>query len=328
MFLHLDLLLASKLIVATTTLTRVSIKRTRTDTERSLHLLSQLLRLAPKLRILNLGGNSLVDLPASFIDAVLSHPSLEILDLNWNDWLAYPPHPSAPCAVTRFLTRLVATATSSSLTLRGLDVGCTELTASSCRPVLEQVLCLGSKGLESLRMHHNQWRAHDLEPLVQLVSEENRFIKDFKTDSLQADIEQDPENRLLFPVLKNTLDLALERNRRLQFDTHTAACELLEVARTILLACPPTALASSSPSFPSTHFRLLDLPSELLPIILSFLSPGALSDRQTGSVLKHAADRTTLNRPNAGQERPKRLAGWQKRLLLEAIGCYEYDFGR
>lgn len=43
-----------------------------------------------------------------------------------------------------------------------------------------------------------------------------------------------------------------------------------------------------------SHFRLLELPPELLPIVLSFVFPGAVSNRQLSPVIQYAADRTAL----------------------------------
>lgn len=111
--------------------------------------------------------------------------------------------------------------------------------------------------------------------------------------------------------LEYTLRLALERNKRLQLDTHHGAFELLGVARTILLSSPaapsPSASVPSSPvpsppstqASPSDHFRLLDLPVELQLMVLSFFPLGALSDRQIESVFRYAADRTTTLKPMA-----------------------------
>lgn len=110
----------------------------------------------------------------------------------------------------------------------------------------------------------------------------------------------------------------------------TAACKVLKGARIVLLACPAAPAPSSSFSLAKSFDRcgLLDLPSVIVHTVFSFLSLGALSDRQVGSVPRHAADWTTLKQVNIELE-PTRLNWRQQRaLMLKTLKCYEHDFGR
>lgn len=75
------------------------------------------------------------------------------------------------------------------------------------------------------------------------------------------------------------------------------------------------------------------LPTELLPIVLSFISPSALSDRQIGSIVQYALDRTTLlpkslKRPTV-ERRTRAISKLFENLLsrrgLGETGCNRYD---
>jgi hypothetical protein len=105
----------------------------------------------------------------------------------------------------------------------------------------------------------------------------------------------------------NLLDRSLARD---------GAVQLLRASRTLLHAFPvesagptePTASSagpppvasgsSTGPTRPLAPFRLLDLPEEILSVVLAHVpDPGALNPRQTAAVLAFARDRTTLVRP-------------------------------
>lgn len=114
------------------------------------------------------------------------------------------------------------------------------------------------------------------------------------------------------------LKVAIERNRRLREETRVAALGMLNVCRAVFLGSADP----SAPLFPASvledhfdGFRLLDLPSELLQVVLSFVYPGALSARQFLLVAKLAADRgNLLENPPAG-----------KRQFLVDTDCDCYD---
>lgn len=145
--------------------------------------------MAPKLVELDLGNNDLLDLPDSFIDAVLSHPTLAILDLTMNKYfghLSLHDHPATQCTVHKLLSKLVVAASSSSLALRELCLEIIVLTEECCHPMLQQVLPLGPKGLVALHIRMNIptiWPDFQslsfIEPLVRIIAEKNRFIKHF-----------------------------------------------------------------------------------------------------------------------------------------------------
>lgn len=100
----------------------------------------------------------------------------------------------------------------------------------------------------------------------------------------------------LNPPLRCLIDLsrALKRNERLEKEIHQAAIMLLKLSRTVFLGSPAPSSSSNGLARRTPHFLPLDLPSELLQMVLSFVYPGALSDHQIGTVLRHAADRKTL----------------------------------
>lgn len=109
----------------------------------------------------------------------------------------------------------------------------------------------------------------------------------------------------------NLLDRSLARD---------GAIQLLRASRTLLHAFPsqtasgstvsPIASGSTSAAAttrPSAPFRLLDLPEEILSVVLSHVpDSGALSSRQTAAVLAFARDRTTLVRPDEAPSRTRR----------------------
>lgn len=114
------------------------------------------------------------------------------------------------------------------------------------------------------------------------------------------------------------LKAALERNRELVRKTQGAACGILKVGRIVLLGA--VGPLRSSPPF--VCFRLLDLPSELVQLVLSLIYMGALSDRQFSSVIQHAADRTTLLSRIVASHRTLSQA---KLEFWEETGCDCYD---
>lgn len=119
------------------------------------------------------------------------------------------------------------------------------------------------------------------------------------------------------------LESALKRNERLAEETQEAACKVLKVGRVVLLESPAPLRYQPELPKPFVWFPLLNLPSELVQLVFSFIYPGALSDRQFLSVVQHAADRTTLLpkivelQPHVQQALRRRTRA-QSRLDLEA----------
>lgn len=81
--------------------------------------------------------------------------------------------------------------------------------------------------------------------------------------------------------------------------------------------------------FDRLHF--LDLPSDLLQLVLSFVCPGTLSDGQILSILHHAVDRNGILERRARFLGPLRWSFYDELLLeertqfLEDTGCEGYD---
>lgn len=192
-----------------------------------------------------------------------------------------------------------------------------EMTADCCGPVLQRLLSLGSRGPQHLYLSFNPALSPLVRPLVRIISDENYYVQSFHIDGLYG-LEWEDGVEGLEGRCQDTLWLALKRNERFQKETHEAALGTLKVARTVLLGSSTPVPSSCVPSEP--NFPLLDLPPELLQVVLSFVYPGALSDRQFLAVIQHAADRTTLV--------PTRLRRpmWQGRLeFLQENGCNCYD---
>lgn len=130
----------------------------------------------------------------------------------------------------------------------------------------------------------------------------------------------------------NLLDRSLARD---------GAVQLLRASRTLLhafparqagLTAPPSApvAGGSSPATStrsSTSFRLLDLPEEILSVVLSHVpDSGALSARQSAAILAFARDRKTLIRPDRGgmQEAPRRRER-EREDWLRSVGAWWYE---
>lgn len=279
--------------------------------------MTDLIRTFPHLHTLDLTNNDLQDLPLEFIDRILDHSTLHTLHLSTNLHLG----PSG--ATERLLTRFLSSATSSpsSLTLRKLSLNDTEIPAESCGPLLERILRLGSQGLDALSLNMNPSlerfsplderqsfiRSTLLRSLVQIVSEENEFVQSVEMYGCSSDLAE-----FLRPGLLPTLQLAVERNRRLKTETRRVALEMWTVARVVLLSTGPVGDHHQQ----GAYRGMVDLPPEMVMPILSCFSKGALSERQVRRVIRAAADRTSL----VGERR------WaDKDELLEAVGCSHYD---
>lgn len=126
-----------------------------TDGKASLDLLSQLLRLTPSLEELSVLKNDLHDLPASFIDDLISHPMLRDFDPSCNHRLGCSHHSSTPYAIHRLLSEVYLAAFSSHFTMRDICVEDLGLTAECCGSALERLLSLGSRGPRKLILTYN-----------------------------------------------------------------------------------------------------------------------------------------------------------------------------
>lgn len=112
---------------------------------------------------------------------------------------------------------------------------------------------------------------------------------------------------------------SVQRNESLQKKLHEGAFGILNASRTILLGTPgPSSSSSTALAEPSSqHSRLLDLPLEILRMVLGFVFPSPLSDRQIPSILRHAADRSTLlSRMVEPELLAQRLLRWRARPYL------------
>lgn len=158
----------------------------QTATTASLRLLSQLLRLAPSLNSLKISENDLWDLSPAFITSIFSHPTLEILNISSNERLGILPRPSAPCAIHRFLSQLIATASSFTLKLRDLAMFFTGTSHECCCPLLEEAFSLGPKGLRFLQVGAQPPNIPHYQVLVDTVVNNNFFIQGLLTASLSV----------------------------------------------------------------------------------------------------------------------------------------------
>lgn len=247
----------------------------------------------PSLNELHLNANELPDLPSSFIHAVVSHPTLETLALDWTSGLGCSHDQSTPCSIDRLLSQLYLSGSSSPLVLRSLQLVGLELRAECCGPALERVLSLGSKGPQNVSLLCNSNLSPHARTLIRTISRDNFYIQWSAISGLDTLRWKNGEDGLTGRCA-DTLDLALEGNKRLEKETPQVAIKLLKLSRIIFLGCPARLSSSSELVERPRHFRLLDLPSELVQMVLSLVPPETLSNRQIGSVLRHAVDRTTL----------------------------------
>lgn len=252
------------------------------------------------------------------MDALISHPGLESLSLAGNTHLGCSSNPSTPCAISRLLCRLYTTASVSRLTLRHLDLGSTGLMPNCCGPMMKKVLSLRSKGLHTFGVDGSPALATltHAAPLIDIIDRKNFWLKGLGINAtVQVDLAHfDHYSLQVFGVLNDALD----RNKLLAKAADRAACEVLKVARVVLFGYPsPSPISTEHP----TPTNVLNLPSELFIVILSFIYPGALSDRQIGSILQHAANRTKLDRTTVG--RSERVPHILEGQVFSDVGCWE-----
>ncbi|CED82992.1 hypothetical protein [Phaffia rhodozyma] len=299
-------------------------------TNLSLIQLARLLSLIPSLELLNLTNNDLNDLPAPLLDSIMSHPSLQTLHLSTNPQLGLSFRPGTRCAIYKLLSRLIDTASTSTLTIRRLSLNDTEIPAESCGPLLERLISLGSRGLEALTLNMNpsleRYSPVDqdtsfvdsrlLRTLVRIVSEKNRFIQRFEIFGCSSGLSE-----FLQVGLLPTLELALERNKTFLKETRQTALNVLRVGRIVLLGSMPSSIEKSRQG----RFPILDLPPELIQPILSSMIPGALSEHQVRAVLRWASDRRTLVGFSRRRSSLRVDTEIEKFKFLKAVGCYYYD---
>lgn len=206
-----------------------------------------------------------------------------------------------------------------------------------------RVLSLGSRGFQGLYLRNNPLLASHARTLVRLISNQDFYIQAFSID--ESDYLEWEEGDLgLTGRCSVTLTSALERNKRLEVETHQAAVRLLALSRTVFFGSPAPTFSSTKLTKRSHHSRLLDLLFELLQVILSFVYPCALSKRQIRSVLRHAADRTTLPpriselpqsymlllgraaRRTARRTARRRLSSIKRDKFLKETGCDRYEW--
>lgn len=277
-----------------------------------------LLHLAPNLQLLNISNNTFLDLPPSFINSVLSHPTLETPYISDNERLGIRPPPSAPCAIHRFLSKLLKTATSSTLTLRDLKIHFTGTSNDCYCPLIEEILALKSKGLRYLEVGCSTPNVPHYLRIADLL-EDNLFAQGIITHS-ETGGHWGPHEEVRKELMVR-FRTVMDRNKRLMQDTHCAALRLLQVARLVshgkdagpngVIPLPsimkivaeymkvleeqglPIDLTKGL-NPPSDYFRLLDMPPEIQHVIFSTFCDGALSERQVLSVLRYATDRDVL----------------------------------
>lgn len=205
-------------------------------------------------------------------------------------------HPSTPCPINHLLSELYLAGSSSPLALRGLSLGRLEMTAECSGYALEKVLSLGSRGLHYVLLEYNPDMSSHARTLIRTISNDNFHIHSFHIDRLN-NLECKAGEEQFTGRCEDTLTSALERNKRLEEVTHQAAVELLNLSRILIIGSPgPSSSPSSSSGLaePAKRTHFLDLPSELLQLVLSFVSSGALSNQQVLFVIRNASDRTTL----------------------------------
>lgn len=285
-----------------------------TNLDDSIDLLDRFIRMTPSLKALDIGGNHFQDLPPSLVDTILSHPRLDYLGLS-DSLLGCIRHRPTPCVINQLLSRLCTAASSSPLSLYSLDLGSTNMTAECCGPVLENLLALGSRGLGSLNLETNSFLKSHGRTLARIILNDNFTIKECSIDGL-CDYDSDDEEVFYDNENSQLLKSALERNREVAKKTQEVACGIVKVGRIILLGAAGSSSASPVLDEPLVRFRLLDLPPELQQLVLPFVYPGALSDRQVFSVFRYAADRTTLLPRTLYTERDA---------FLNEMGCDRYD---
>lgn len=190
--------------------------------------------------------------------------------------------------------------------LRNLNLDNIGLSAECCGGVLQKVLSLGSKGLRTLNLSAVGLMYH-AKPLVQTISNDNFYIQSFKI-FVHLSLEWEDADEGLESSCRDTLNLALKRNKGLENETRQATPEILQAARVLLLGYPDPLLILNG-SFTRRHF--LDLPRQLLQPIFSCVYPGALSEGQLRSILRYATDRDGI------LGRRARLVGPLRRRLHE-----------
>lgn len=126
-----------------------------TNLDDSIDLLDRFIRMTSSLEDLDIGANHFQDLPASFIDTIISHPRLGMLELDDNHRLGCIRDRSTPCVINRLLSQLSTAASSPRLTLCDLSLEGFSFDTECCGPDLEKVLALGSRGLRSLYLEDN-----------------------------------------------------------------------------------------------------------------------------------------------------------------------------
>lgn len=168
------------------------------------------------------------------------------------------------------------------------------MTAECCSSVLERVLSLRSRGLRSLFVDSNPFLSSHALPLIRIISNDNFLLQYFEIcGSYSLEWEHGEEG--LKGKCWDTLWSALKTNQQSETKTHEAALEMLKTARIFFLGSrAPSSSSLSVSNKPASRRHLLDLPHELLQLVLSFLVLGALSDRQIRSIVRHAVDRTEL----------------------------------
>lgn len=188
--------------------------------------------LNPSLEALGLTSNDFHDLPASSIDDLVSHPKLRCIYLNGNHRLGCSFHSSTPCAIHCLLSQACLAAPSSHFTLRDLRFSFVGLTAECCGPALERLLSLGSRGFRTLHLNYNPSLLPHARTLLRVIWKDNFYIQKFFFDNI-GDLEWEDGEEGLPGRCGDTLQLALDRNRRIAREIEEAAVKILNVGRVI-----------------------------------------------------------------------------------------------
>lgn len=205
---------------------------------------------------------------ASLIHALIPYPKLNYLNLSHN-CLGCSQHPS------RLLSQLCIAASSSPLTLRILQMDASGLTPECCGPVVERLLSLGSRGLQSLLFGAVFSLLPMAKTLIQTISKDNLFIQVFDPHGW-CELEWKDEEEGLESSCTETLYKALERNRLFEHETHKAALRILKLARIVLLGSPAPPPSLSVLIDPAERTHNLELPPEILQLALSFVNLSVL----------------------------------------------------
>ncbi|WVO21919.1 uncharacterized protein IAS62_003239 [Cryptococcus decagattii] len=204
--------------------------------------------------------------------------------------------------------------------LRELHLAACGLTPEAAPAIAEFIRSPRSKSLECLLLNGNQLGGTGVIQIVDAIEDDNRSLMmvgllanhHSKARADDGSVRELPglvtanqeEGEQLEYQVHRRLPALLDRNRILTRRVRTAASRAISPARIILNALPPSTEATaqrvisdvSSGASPYNSFRLLDLPGEVIHLIVRHASgdPGALSEGQFTRIKQEAVNRSAL----------------------------------